>query len=300
MAQHSSIRTISLISALVLIWGLSWPVYKIALPYTPPLLFAGLRTLLGGMGLALFLLHRWKKIQFKKNLRIYIVSAFFNVFLFFGFQTVGLNFLPGGLFSVIVYFQPVLVGVLAWRILGEPMSWQKIIGLVFGFFGVIAVGADGITMEFSFTGIMLALLTSISWAIGIIYFKKEAGKTDALWLVAIQFIIGGTILTSIGFAVESWSEIVWNAQYITGMLFGSILGVSTAWVIYFTLVRSGEASKVAASTFIVPLISVSGSTLFLKEPFNPLLFWGLLLIVLSIYLVNRKTATTESYHARSE
>jgi len=87
--------------------------------------------------------------------------------------------------------------------------------------------------------------------------------------------------------VESWQQIVWNGPYLSGLAFGTFLGVPTAWLIFFTLVRYGEAGKVAASTFCVPLISVLGGTLFLHEPFHALFLAGLILIVASIYLVNR-------------
>jgi drug/metabolite transporter (DMT)-like permease len=32
-----------------MIWSVSWPIYKVALVYTPPSLFAGMRCLLGGV-----------------------------------------------------------------------------------------------------------------------------------------------------------------------------------------------------------------------------------------------------------
>jgi len=43
----SSGKTMLAVIFLVLIWGMSWPIYKVALPYTPPLLFAGMRSLFG-------------------------------------------------------------------------------------------------------------------------------------------------------------------------------------------------------------------------------------------------------------
>lgn len=293
MIRRAQIKTVGLIAALVLIWGLSWPVYKIALAYTPPVLFAGMRTFLGGLALGFVALPRWRNIRFRANARIYFVSAFFNVFLFFGLQTIGLTYLPGGLFSVIVYFQPVLVGVLAWLWLGESMSIPKIAGLILGFLGVAAVSVDGLTGKVSALGAILALFTAISWAFGTVYLKKEGQTADPLWLIAFQSTIGGAFLSGIGFTVESWSEIVWNVPYLSGLLFGSILGVPTAWVVYFTLVRSGEASKVTASTFLVPVISVVSGTLILHEPFHALLLLGLALIVLSIWLVNRRAVPAD-------
>lgn len=287
MSQHSRIQTIGLISALVLIWGISWPIYKIALLYTPPVLFAGLRTFLGGLALMLVALPRWRNIRLKQNLKLYLVSSLLNVFFFFGLQTVGLTYMPGGLFSALVYFQPVLVGLMAWLWLGESMSVLKSIGLLLGFAGVAVISADGLAGSFSILGVVLALLTAVSWAFGAIFLKKEGGEADPLWLVAIQSMIGGLLLTGAGTMMESWTDIVWNVPYLSGLLFGTILGIPTAWVIYFTLVRSGETSRVAASTFLVPLIAVMTSTLFLHEPFHLLLLLGLIMIACSIYLVNR-------------
>jgi drug/metabolite transporter (DMT)-like permease len=81
---------------------------------------------------------------------------------------------------------------------------------------------------------------------------------------------------------------VWNGPYLTGLLFGSIFGVAASWIAYFTLVNNGDASKVASFTFLVPLIAVFTSTLFLGEAFTANLLFGLFFIVVSIYLVNRK------------
>ena len=104
---------------LVVVWGASWPIYKLALPYTPPLLFAGIRATIGGILLGVLLFKRRDKINWNKNWKLYVISALFNTFLFFGIQTVGLNYLPGGLFSILVYFQPVLLGLFAWIWLGN-------------------------------------------------------------------------------------------------------------------------------------------------------------------------------------
>jgi drug/metabolite transporter (DMT)-like permease len=284
----SRIKTVSLIGFLVVVWGISWPIYKIALNFTPPLLFAGMRTLFGGLLLAILLIPRRGKINWRENWRIYTISAIFNVILFFALQTVGLVYLPSGLFSVLVYLQPVLVGLLAWLWLGESMSLLKVIGLVIGFVGVATVSSGGFSGHIAIIGIILALLTGISWSFGTVYVKKIGHKVDSMWLTAFQFIIGGVFLTGLGSGTENFADIVWNGPYLTGLLFGSILGVAASWIAYFTLVNNGDASKVASFTFLVPLIAVFTSTIFLGEAFTANLLFGLLFIVVSIYLVNRK------------
>ncbi|MDB4866435.1 MAG: yvbV [Cohnella sp.] len=289
MQPLSRSKTIVLITFLVLVWGISWPIYKIALDYTPPLLFAALRTFIGGLLLVVLYIKKRNLIRWKDNWPIYVISAIFNVALFYGLQTVGLMYVPSGLFSVIVYLQPVLVGIMAWIWLGESMTAAKIVGLIIGVLGVAAVSAGGLSGHVAAIGIVMAVVTAISWAIGTVYVKKVSAKVDSIWLVAFQCIIGGLVLTGAGSATESWSAIVWNGPLWTGLIFGIVLGISASWMVYFTLINAGDASKVASYTFLVPLISVISGTLFLHEPFTMDLILGLVLIAVSIYLVNRKS-----------
>ncbi|BBI35537.1 DMT family transporter [Cohnella abietis] len=294
MKELSRSQTIILITFLVTIWGISWPIYKIALEYTPPLLFSGLRTFIGGMLLIVVFWSKRKEIRWKESWPIYLISSLFNIALFYGLQTVGMMHTPAGLFSVIVYLQPVLVGIMAWLWLGESMTRLKIAGLIIGILGVAAVSAGGLSGHIAALGIVLAFITSLSWAIGTIYVKKVSLRVDSIWLVAFQCTFGGIALTSVGSVTEKWSDIVWNEHLIFGLLFGIILGISTSWVVYFKLVSSGDASKVASYTFLVPLISVASGVIFLNESFSIYLLVGLVLIGVSIYLVNRKPKSSLS------
>ncbi|NOV02664.1 DMT family transporter [Paenibacillus planticolens] len=288
MKELSRSKTIGLIAFLVVVWGISWPIYKIALAYTPPLLFAGMRTLIGGLLLACLYIPKWKQIRWKANWPVYLLSSVFNVILFYALQTIGLLYMPSGLFSVIVYLQPVLVGILAWIWLGEAMNALKILGLLIGFLGVAAVSAGGLSGHVAILGIVLALITSLAWSIGTVYVKKVSHRVDSIWLVAFQCMLGGIVLTTLGSSTEQWSAITWNTPYLVGLIFGAVFGIAASWVVYFTLVHSGDASKVASYTFLVPLISVISGTLFLHEPFSVYLLLGLVLIAISIYMVNRK------------
>jgi drug/metabolite transporter (DMT)-like permease len=65
------------------------------------------------------------------------------------------------------------------------------------------------------------------------------------------------------------------------------VGISAAWVIWFALVRAGEASRVAAYIFAVPLTAVLIGDIFLDEPLSYTLLVGAALVVSGIFLVNR-------------
>lgn len=276
----------TLLVLLILIWGVSWPIYKNGVNFMPPLLFAGVRAFVGGVILVVIAWKNRHRLRFKSNWRYYLISATLNIVLYLGIQTVGLIYLPGGLFSVLVYFQPVLLGILAWWFLGEGMTITKIIGLVLGFIGIFLVSMDGLTIHVSAIGVTLALATALVWASGVVYVKKNKTRVDPYWMVVMQLVIGGAVLLFGGFLTEDASTIIWNMGLISSLIWGSTAGMAIAQILYYKLINEGEASKVGAFTFLVPILSVIISAIFLDEAITVNLFYGMIFVGLSIYLVN--------------
>jgi O-acetylserine/cysteine efflux transporter len=281
-------KNILLLLFLVVVWGINWPLSKIALSYAPPLLFAGIRTLIGGVLLILIALPRLKTLRFKQLWPVYLSSAILSIVFYYGFQTIGLQYVPAGLFSSIVFLQPVLLGIFSWLWLGESMYGLKIAGLLLGFVGVASLSIGGFTGSISLWGIILALASALSWAFGTIYMKSQAARVDTLWMTAMQITIGGIILTAAGTFTERWGDIHWNGAFIGDTLFISVFVIALGWLVYFKLINEGEAGKVGSFTFLIPLISIGTSVVILNEQITLNLIIGLLLIVCSIVLVNVK------------
>jgi O-acetylserine/cysteine efflux transporter len=288
MPQLSRTKTILYLTFLVFVWGINWPLSKYALNFISPLLFAGLRTLFGGLLLVGFALRRMELLRLKKTWHMYLISSFFNIILFYGFQTIGLQYMPAGLFSAIVFLQPVLLGLFSWLWLGETMYSLKMVGLVLGFVGVAFMSSGGMSGEISLSGILFAIATAVSWALGTVYIKRISVNVDSVWLTAMQLTIGGLVMLICGLLFEDWSGIIWSRLLIYDISFISTFVIALGWLIYFILINTGEASTVASYTFLIPLVSVSCSVLFFQEQVSINLAAGLLLIVLSIALVNYK------------
>jgi O-acetylserine/cysteine efflux transporter len=285
-------KTIALLTFLVIVWGINWPLSKIALSYAPPLLFAGIRTVLAGIILIFAALPKWKQLQFRRLWPVYLTSAILSIVFYYGFQTIGLQYVPSGLFSAIVFLQPVLLGIFAWIWLGESMYGLKIFGLLLGFLGVAALSIGGFNGSISPVGVLLALASALSWAFATIYTKRNAARVDMLWMTAMQIMIGGVILLAAGSATESWSAITWNSAFIVNTLFIAVFVIALGWMVYFKLINEGEAGKVGSFTFLIPLISIGSSVVLLHEQITTNLIVGMLLIVASIILVNVKLGRT--------
>ncbi len=284
-------------SLLVLFWGSSFSIVKVGLDYSPPVLFAGLRTLLGGLAMVLAALSWGGSPYLRRDWPVFLLLALFNVVLFVGLQTYAIQYLPSGSAAVLVYLQPILVGLLAWLILGEMLTPAKILGLLLGFSGIVAVSAGSISgaeNAISPVGVALGAASAFFWALGTVYFKKYEARVSTLWAVAVPFLVGGVILTALGLLVEPWGEVSWEGVFVASLLYSGLVGISLAWMIWFALVRAGEASRVASYIFAVPLTAVLIGVVFLEEPLGYTLLIGAAFVVCGIYLVNREPRRTKS------
>jgi O-acetylserine/cysteine efflux transporter len=278
-------------SLLVLFWGSAFAVVKIGLDYSPPVLFAGLRILIGGLAMVIAAVLWGGSPDLRRDWPVFLLLAALNAILFVGLQTYAILYLPSGSAAVLVYLQPILVGVLAWLILGEPLSAAKLVGLLLGFSGIVAVSMESIlggTNAIPVVGVIFGASSALFWALGTVYFKKYEARVSTLWAVALTFLVGGIVLTALGLLVEGWRGVSWTWEFVASLLYSGLVGISLAWVIWFALVRAGEASRVAAYIFAVPLTAVLIGVVFLDEPLGYPLLIGAALVVSGIYLVNRE------------
>lgn len=277
---------------LVLFWGSAFTTIKIALGYSPPILFAGTRTLLCGAVMALVALVWGGSANLRRDWAVYLLLAAFNVVGFMGLQTFAVLYMPSGTAAVVIYLQPILVGFLAFLLLGESLSTAKVVGLLLGFSGVVAVSVGSFSGASLGTplGVAFGVGSAVGWALGTVYFKKYGERLSTLWAVALPFLLGGVFLTGLGLVLESFSAISWNQTFVASWLYTVLVGTALAWMLWLGLVRAGEASRVAAYVFFVPLVSVFLGVLFLGEPLSPWLLVGAVFVICGIYLVNRPEA----------
>lgn len=284
--ENKKVVSYILLVTLIIIWGVSWPIYKYGVQFMPPLTFAGVRAFIGGIILLFIARNKLHLLNIQKHWPFYIISALLNMVLYLGLQTVGIIYLPGGMFSVLVYFQPVLLGIFAWLILKENMTIYKLLGLILGFIGILFVSIEGVTVHISPLGVSLAIATAFAWALGVVYVKKHKDEVDLFLTVVMQLVVGGSVLLFGGLVMEDLSEINWTKGLIYTIIWGSIFGMAVAQVLYFKLMNEGEASKVGAFTFLVPIVAVIVSSIFLDENITINLFIGMVLVGISIFLVN--------------
>jgi drug/metabolite transporter (DMT)-like permease len=276
---------------LVLAWGSTFAAVKVGLDSAPPILFGGIRSVLGGAVMVVLAFARSGRPRLRGIWPAYALLTLLNVVLFFSLQTLAILELPSGLAAVLIYLQPVLVGVLAAPLLGEALTAFKVTGLLLGFAGIVVVSLGAFSGHASLRGVGYAVVGALVWALGTIAFKRYAGVVDAWWAVAIPFLVGGLVLSAGGAAFEG-TAIAWSGQFVVAFAYASVVGTAMSWALWFGLVASGEAGRAAAYIFFVPLVSLVIGAVFLHESLGPSLLVGAALVIVGVFLVNRRTAAS--------
>jgi drug/metabolite transporter (DMT)-like permease len=271
---------------LVLAWGTTFAAVKVGLHDAPPLLFAGIRSVAGGVAMAALAYARSGPPRLKGRLGDYGVLTLLNVVGFFTLQTLAILELPSGLASVLIYLQPVLTGVLAAPLLGEPLGALKLLGLLLGFGGIVVVSAGALDGHVSGPGVGYAVAGALVWSLGTIAFKRRQERVDAWWAVALPFLAGGLVMTVAGGAVEG-TAITWSGRFDLALGYAALVGTALSWALWFGLVASGEASRASSYIFFVPVVSLVVGALLLHERVGLTLLAGGALVILGVYLANR-------------
>jgi drug/metabolite transporter (DMT)-like permease len=287
-ATPGSRTRVAAIVLLVLAWGSTFAAVKVGLDSVPPVLFGGLRSILGGAVMAALALWRSGPPRLRETWLPYAVLTLLNVALFFTLQTLAILELPSGLAAVLIYLQPVLTGVLAAPLLGEHLTALKVVGLLVGFAGIVVVSAGALQGHVSVLGVGYAVVGALVWALGTIAFKRYAGRVDVWWAVALPFLVGGVVMTVGGGAVEGF-EVDWSVGFVLAFVYASLIGTAMSWSLWFGLVGAGEAGRAASYIFFVPVVSLVIGALVLHESLGLSLLLGAALVILGVYLVNRRS-----------
>src|SRR5690242_15356870 len=109
-----------LLAAVIVIWGVNWPVLKVGLDTIPPFTFAALRVVLGAITMFAVLAARRELVWPKRSDVSLLVSVGLGqVGAFLVFINLGLLYVPAGRSAILAYTTPLWVVPGAIVLLGE-------------------------------------------------------------------------------------------------------------------------------------------------------------------------------------
>lgn len=294
-------KVVFLIASLCcLLWGSAYPAIKngyalfgIAQGDIPSkLVFAGYRFIFAGLLLLVFASFNKKQIfNFtRRTLGQISLLGLTQTGLQYVFFYIGLANTTGvksSIMNATGTFFSVLLAHFIYK--NDRLSYNKVLGCVVGFVGVMVVNFGSGVLEFDFTllGEGSVVMAALVLSAASIYGKKLSQNIDSVVLTGYQLAIGGVALMLVGFATGGTLS-GFNVKS-TAMLVYLVILSSAAFSLWTILLKYNRVSMVTVFNFMVPIFGTLLSALFLNESF---LEWknalALVLVCLGIWLVTKE------------
>jgi drug/metabolite transporter (DMT)-like permease len=274
----------------VMLWASAYVPSKIGATAAPPLWFLVARFAVAGLVMGAIAVGLTR--PFPSSLRSWLTYAALGAlanaaYLGLTYSALG-NGLAAGIGSIVASTNPLILALVAPRLLGEPLTWRKGLGLALGFGGVVFVmlARTGTTTARPLD-VGLALLGVTSNVASTILFKRARGSTDLLAINTIQLLAAGLVLVPVAAVLEGAPTIQLSIPVVASFVYlVAVLSVGAS-LLWFWLLSHGAASRVSAFYFLTPIFGLLFGATFLGEMVGPGDAVGLVAVAMGILLVQR-------------
>jgi len=281
--------TYFLVAFLCLVWGTTWVVIKIGLEDSPPFLSAGLRFVIAVIVLGVIVI--WGKKPQPRGAVMWwrvLLPGVLMYFIPYAAVYYAEQHISAALTSVLFATFPFFVAAIAHFVLPEErLSAIKIFGLLLGFFGVVIIFRDGLSVPNPqvIPSMGLALLAPLCSAFASVWLKKYLSKVNSFSATLWQMLIGILLLAPLGLAMEDMADFQWTAKALGAAAFLGVFGSALCFVIYLHLLKTMEATKLSLIAFVTPIVTLIVGWLVLGERLSSATLLGGALVLVGVYCV---------------
>jgi drug/metabolite transporter (DMT)-like permease len=270
----------------VLLWSTGFVGAKYGLPYADPFIFLSVRVLIAA--LILFVIAAVMKspiaIGASAITRSSVIGFFLHACYLGGvFYSISMG-LPAGVAAVVTSLQPVLVSLLAVKVLGEQLKVKQVVGLVLGLIGVVLVLGPSFEQDIPASGVIGILVALIGSTAATLLQKKVGFDVPLISGTAYQYLASGLVL-GIAAVATGGTRIQWSGQFIVAFVW--LIGVLSvgAILLLLWLLNTGSAASVSSLLYLVPPATALEAFFLFGEKVNTQGFLGIGITALGVWLV---------------
>lgn len=282
------------IALVMLIWALNYVATKTVLREMDALTLATLRiTLAAAIMTPIYLAFPHKKELDRgdaiKFTQLSLLGVALNQILFI----TGLSMTTVSHSALLIGLGPIYVLILAWFQGLETVGPQKVVGMLLAFSGVAVLGTEhGFSLKSgTLAGDLLTMCGSLAFSFYVVMAKKVARKYNSievnfyLYLAAAILIVPVTMRQG---ALLDWGAVSWKAWGALG--YTAAFASVAAYLIYFWALKHVTASRIAAFSYLLPVMATSFGIFLLGEHPSMQLMIGGALVLVGVYLAETAAA----------
>lgn len=282
------------------LWGSAFPCIKLGYKWMKiggsdtmsQILYAGVRFTLAGIFAVILgsLIQRKALVPSKKALpKIFKLSLIQTVaqYLFFYIGLAKTSGVKSSIIDATNVFLSIIVASLLFK--QEKITTRKIVGCIVGFAGVVLINMNGASIDagISLTGEGFIFISAVAYAFSSAYLKKYSENENPVMLSGYQFICGGLIMTTVGYAAGGRFPVINEKSILMLVWLGTVSAI--AYSLWGILLKYNDVSRVTVFGFMTPVFGVMLSAIFLKEAksLGASGVIALTLVCAGIYIVNK-------------
>ena len=275
----------------VVIWASGFIVAKYAFAHSDVIFFLSIRLFIAAAILALITkaMKQPLKITRRELIASLLIGVALHAIYLGGVWQAIAEGSPAGIASVITSLQPVLVSLIAVRLLGEALRRNQIIGLLLGLAGVFLVLEPAFSRvgEMTFVALVL-LLAALSGSTSATLMQKKLGSSIPLLAgTTYQFLIAAVILGLYSLATGK-TALDWNLESTLAMAWAVLVTSIIAILLLLWMLGRGSAARVSSLLYLVPPMTAIQALILFGEKLNPQAIIGIAMTAVGVALVQKR------------
>lgn len=291
-----------LLAFTALAWGINFPILKLGLEYSPPLLYTTLRMILGTM--TMFVI-AWAmgilRFPHRNDVPVVFSVGLLQNMGFITLVTVGMQFMPAGRAAILAYTSPIWVVPAAALFLGERFTLPRALGTGLGLAGLMAI-FNPLSINWGEPGTLLGggliVLATMIWTAGLVHVRRHQWRGDVLSLIPWQLLASVVFLVPVSLIFENPATIRWEPDFLVNIFFSGAIASGLCVAAQVGAIRSLPAVSMSLSSAAVPAVGLLSSIVILSEYPGPSDIVGFCLIgmgILVVGLADRRAARLARY-----
>ena len=265
---------------IMVVWGLNFPMGKIAVTEFPPMLMIGIR-----FAITAAVLVPIYGLPKGKMLAVAGIGVTLGL-IHFGLMFTGLKGIDASAAAITVQTQVAFSAILTAFIFKDYLGWRRALGMALAFAGVVLI-AGAPSFDGSLLALGLVIAGSFVWSVANIQIKL-LGEIDpyqlnggiALCAAPLQVVASfiyeeGQVAAMSDASWEGWLSILYMAFAVTIIGYGR----------WYVLIGRYPVNQVMPFTLLVPIIGVGSSVAVLGERFTAEMTLGAALTVIGVAII---------------
>ncbi|MFZ4798574.1 MAG: EamA family transporter [Bacteroidia bacterium] len=299
MLKHPNIKAYLAFVAVAIFWGTTFLAIRVGINsdgvhFFPPFLLAAFRHTIAGLLICgYFIIFKKQLLPNLKQFKQFSINGALMLVGGNGIISWGMQYVDSGLAALICALTPLWI-VFINLIMGSNEKVTKImwVGFVICLLAQYLIFYDKVNIlsdKNYIYGLIAIVVSNICWALGTVFSKSHKSNLPVLYNAGLQMIPGGIILMIISTVLGDWAKFNPSTNSILALAYLVLFGSLLAYGCFMYILKALPAALVSTYAYFNTIVAVILGVIFLNEEINTKVIIAMLLTILGVYLVGRKS-----------